>query len=799
MPIYRGDGGSAETSNNATVNGVAQDAAEAAASASAAATSATAAASSATAAASSATSAATSKTAAETAETNAETSETNAATSATNASASATASGLSATAAASSATAASTSETNAASSATTATTKASEASTSATNAATSESNAATSATNAATSATNASNAQTAAETAQTAAETAQAAAEAAQASIDGFFLGALSSTPTVDGNGDPVTAGDWYFDTTDTQTYIYDGSSWQSINPDLVGDTSPQLGGTLDANGNNIDMGVNVITDSKVGQWDTAYGWGDHSTVGYLTSYTETDTLDSVTGRGATTTNAVTVGNLTSTGIDDNATSTAITIDASENVGIGVTSLTHKLQLPQVSGTSLSFSNDASFTLDGESVAYYGLTYSAPTGKFNMVLSAFSDLVFATNATERMRIDSSGDILATGNAEFQGGTASNAVGTDTSGSTAKLYLGTQIATTGFRGQFAFDRSTDVLTYSNGSNAADARITVDGDGNVLVGTTSEADGYRLVVQGSDQEATGIADTGDHGASILLKATGDAAGSGGSVAFGTTFGNGKPFAAVTGYVRNGADNSAGDLIFANRNSTTDTSLTERVRLRFDGNFGVGTNDPSRKVHFKSAQSIVGLVESTLSSQPATLTFKDVGQTIANGVRIGAFNDTCILQTNGLTRLEVSSTGVIRCPIVYSTVVTGRDVYVSSTGNLGYISSTRESKDNIQSLSDVSWLYNLNPVSFNYRLRNEVGAFTEGTETDTEYGLVAEEVEQVNSELCFYDVDEEGNEVLAGVSYRKLVPALLKAVQEQQAMIETLQAEVAALQAN
>ena len=45
--------------------------------------------------------------------------------------------------------------------------------------------------------------------------------------------------------------------------------------------------------------------------------------------------LDAITDNGATTTNAVTLGNLTSTGIDDNATSTAITIDASENVGIG--------------------------------------------------------------------------------------------------------------------------------------------------------------------------------------------------------------------------------------------------------------------------------------------------------------------------------------------------------------------------------------------------------------------------------------------------------------------------------
>ena len=41
------------------------------------------------------------------------------------------------------------------------------------------------------------------------------------------------------------------------------------------------------------------------GNWDTAYGWGDHAAVGYLTSYTETDTLEDVTGRGYTTTNNI--------------------------------------------------------------------------------------------------------------------------------------------------------------------------------------------------------------------------------------------------------------------------------------------------------------------------------------------------------------------------------------------------------------------------------------------------------------------------------------------------------------
>jgi len=272
MPIYRGDGGSGDATTDAYASQVALDAQTATNKANEASNSATAAASSATNAATSATNAATSETNAATSETNAATSETNAASSATSAASSASAASTSETNAGTSETNAATSATNAASSATTATTQASAASTSATNAATSASNASTSATNAATSATSASTAQTAAETAQTAAETAQAAAEAAQTAIDGFFLGALSSTPTVDGNGNPVTAGDWYFDTTDNQTYIYDGSSWQSINPDLVGDSSPQLGGNLDLNSNDITGTGNINITGNVSLSGTVDG-----------------------------------------------------------------------------------------------------------------------------------------------------------------------------------------------------------------------------------------------------------------------------------------------------------------------------------------------------------------------------------------------------------------------------------------------------------------------------------------------------------------------------------------------
>ena len=90
------------------------------------------------------------------------------------------------------------------------------------------------------------------------------------ASTDDITL-AAGANITITPVGDTITIA-----ATDTDTGILN----------VVEDTTPQLGGTLDANGNTIDMGTNTITDTKVGQWDTAYGWGDHSTEGYLTSYT---------------------------------------------------------------------------------------------------------------------------------------------------------------------------------------------------------------------------------------------------------------------------------------------------------------------------------------------------------------------------------------------------------------------------------------------------------------------------------------------------------------------------------
>jgi len=212
----------------------------AAASASAASTSASNASTSATAASGSASTASTQASNASTSASNASSSASAASSSASTASTAATNAGNSATAAATSATnasnsasAASTSASNASSSASAASTSASNASTSATNAANSAtaasgsaSTASTQATNAANSATSAAGSATSAASAQTAAEAARDATLAAYDSFDDRYLGAKTSDPSVDNDGNALVAGALYFNSVDGAMKLYTGSAW---------------------------------------------------------------------------------------------------------------------------------------------------------------------------------------------------------------------------------------------------------------------------------------------------------------------------------------------------------------------------------------------------------------------------------------------------------------------------------------------------------------------------------------------------------------------------------------------
>jgi hypothetical protein len=117
----------------------------------------------------------------------------------------------------------------------------------------------------------------------------------------------------------------------------------------------------------------------------------------------------------------------------------------------------------------------------------------------------------------------------------------------------------------------------------------------------------------------------------------------------------------------------------------------------------------------------------------------------------------------------------------------------LYVGSAGQLGVGSSTRESKTNIEYLDNVSWLLSLKPASFNKWERDEEGNFTDQYDPITNYGLIAEDVEEVKSDFVFYNKDNK----LAGVHYDRLIAPILKLAQEQQCIICSQSQKIALLE--
>src|SRR4030095_9880207 len=120
------------------------------------------------------------------------------------------------------------------------------------------------------------------------------------------------------------------------------------------------------------------------------------------------------------------------------------------------------------------------------------------------------------------------------------------------------------------------------------------------------------------------------------------------------------------------------------------------------------------------------------------------------------------------------------------INSVPITGSQVLVNISGQLGILASSARYKRDIHDMGDRSQgLLQLRPVTFRYK---------QDAQGQQQYGLIAEEVAKVYPELVTKGADGK----VESVQYHELIPMLLNEVQHQHQQLDTQAQELMELKA-
>ena len=238
-------------------------------------------------------------------------------------------------------------------------------------------------------------------------------------------------------------------------------------------------------------------------------------------------------------------------------------------------------------------------------------------------------------------------------------------------------------------------------------------------------------------------------------------------------------------------NGVDNS-GDFVV----TTYDAGAgSESLRIKYNGNVGIGYNNAQTKIDLRgtsaSTESTIQIVGNGVSSiligqDSNGGVIRGQGGTNQLNFKVGGAGNTAAT-TGGTLALTLNSAGQVLAPISYSTDLNGttyRDLLIKDDGTLGYDSSSKRYKTNIEEL-DAKGFEKLKPIKFNYKKKDENGKYTNEACEQQEVGLIAEEVKNIFPEAVFYNIIKtktgRRKKQIEGVHYKKLIPYIIAKVNE------------------
>ena len=551
---------------------------------------------------------------------------------------------------------------------------------------------------------------------------------------------------------------------------------------------------------------------------------------------------------GGTTPAAGTFTTFTSNGIDDNADATAITIDSSERVLIGTTDIGFNgfgddLTIGSASGNNgmtirSGASNYGTFYFSDATGSGAG-TYA---GKLQYNHSDDS-MRLATNSLDRLTIDSSGNLgigtvspsekltIQSGNLNFMGGT-----------SDAQYIKFGDTGDDDIGNIFYYHGNNNMVFTTNASEA----MRIASDGHLLVGKTSGTSGNLIETSGRISAGAGSTGQptfnceGDTNTGINLPESDriqlitagvermriDSAGNVG-------IDNSAPFYPLD--VDTVGHNSTGELLITagnsasndytqttllrlratsiNPNSTDHNSINAAVaEIRFDhtdlaGNASSGTmtfhTNPSNNNAGALAERarITSGGDFLVATTTAVGSFYNGASGLGFGYSSGGYG--AVVRTSTNTPLYVSTTGSGNTRFIEfynGTTVRGGIDWNGSTLS-AVTGSDYRLKENIEPIQNALTRINtLNPISYDMI---DTGVSGEGflaheAQTVVPYAVIGTKDEVYVSEgIPEEKKDQIGQPKYQMMDYAKLTPLLVKAMQEQQTIIESLEARITALE--
>ena len=341
------------------------------------------------------------------------------------------------------------------------------------------------------------------------------------------------------------------------------------------------------------------------------------------------------------------------------AGTTAVTIDTSQRVGIGTTSPTSTYRT-SIKGDYSSIIGGVEFDNGGGDKMAVSFASATSPSFILSNKSATGVLRFDTNATERMRIDSSGNVgIGTASPNARLNVSDSADGAQ-SGTIRLGDNGTYYGENLFRYNSSEYRigvypSGNMTFYTKGSESA----RIDSSGNLRVGTTSASFSERLTVQstttGSGSDAIVCRDSS---ATTLFRVRGDGA-------FQTGSGAVSPYNNTTGNAANTFVNTDGTLLRSTsslkyKKDVADAThgLTDLLKLRSVTYKGKNEADGEKTFGGLIAEEVhdVGLTEFVHYSTDGSPDALNYGNMVALCVKaiqeLKAINDTQTETINALT---------------------------------------------------------------------------------------------------------------------------------------------------